>query len=476
MQHLEKWLVTFKKPITNPSKRALAVSLGLAALIVQLFITFRVDQDVRRGRQDTDFKTFYYSIGEAQKGNNIYTMHSRHVEWKVFPYMYPPTLTSLIIPLRFFSYPNALFIWNLFSVLLFGLSGYLLHRWLAAMGSTWEGLPVGIGMLALGWVCEENLVWGQVNVWLLTAIAGFLLLLQKRRFAIAGFLLGGAFAIKLYPLALMVVCMAYGLRPLLKALAGFVVSLVVFLFLVPGIIYGFSWTWQTNAYFFKLALLSVHEGIRVLGWGDNCSNRSMLAALNWAFGKCGNAWGRLDLETIRLINRIITTVLILVTSLCGAAATIFRLLQHHRNIRGKEKNAVSDPPRGLISALAIQGLLVAMLVPPISWPHHWVMLLVAMAVSAFYIESALSRFFKPSRAHAQAQAQAHAWAHARKARLLFLVLAASFAGATIWITGAASKHLVDHMWAIAGGMLLAWLMITACVVGEITLGVCDLDC
>lgn len=66
------------------TSKTIAAALGLFTVVVQLLIVVRVDRAVRRGRQDTDFKTFHRAVGEAQKGENIYTMHSRHMEWLVF--------------------------------------------------------------------------------------------------------------------------------------------------------------------------------------------------------------------------------------------------------------------------------------------------------------------------------------------------------------------------------------------------------
>lgn len=305
------------------------------------------------------------------------------------------------------------------------------------MGSSWDGVLACAGMPVLWWVCEENLIWGQVNVWSLAAIAGFLLLLQKGKLTAAGGLLGFAVAVKLCPLALMVVCTAYGWRSLLKGMAGLMVSLFVFLFFVPGLVYGFTWAWQANAYFFELAMRTAREGIGVLGWGDNCANRSVLAALYWAFGKCGSAWGRLDIESIRLIHRTIAMVLIVVTAMCGALVTA---RVSFRCFGKNEKNGLSN---GFVLPLTIQGLLTALLVPPIAWPHHWVMLLAAMTAAAYYVK------------------------YTFKKKNAFIFACASCAAVLIWITGGAGKYLVGYMWAAAAGMLTAWVFATVCVIGEI---------
>lgn len=338
-----------------------AVTVGICALHV--LRTHRRLGTRYRGapRHKVDFEVFHANAGVAAKGGDIYTTHERQ---QIYPYLYPPLLVSLLRPLAGLELHWAVLLWNLLQLLLIPLGFELLRRLLRSLGSPAPPLLAGVAVALCTWFFVDNIEWAQVNLVVWLSVLGALLALRRDRSAVSGGLVALAFAIKLMPILLVLLVPALPLRKAGRWFGGFGLGLVVCILLVPGLVNGFGWTWHMTGAFVELLQRTALGSAQSLPWGNNCANHSLLFALQHNYGQCAPQHARLAPE---LIGGLYLGLRLVV----GAGTVVTAVLLRWRGDRAAWSLAVA------------QLILAMVLLNPITWIHHWVLLSVALgALSA----------------------------------------------------------------------------------------------
>jgi hypothetical protein len=111
---------------------------------------------------------------------------------------HPPAAVLIALPLAFLSYSDACLAWNLLSLVAGGLSLWIIIRQLRLSFSPFALLPL-VTLLLLCHPFRAQVEYGQLNLLLLLLIVGAWAAERSDRPYLAGFLLGSATAIKLFP-------------------------------------------------------------------------------------------------------------------------------------------------------------------------------------------------------------------------------------------------------------------------------------
>lgn len=340
----------------------LALAWGLVAVTV-ITCALHLQKTHHRlegGHRNVDFQVYHRNAQVAAAGGNIYETHRSE---RIYPYLYPPFLVSILRPLSGLSLATAVLLWNLLQLLLIPVGFELLRRLLGALQVGQPALLAGVGVLLSTWYFVDNIVWAQVNLWVWLCVLGALLLYQKDRLVLSGALVAVAFSIKLMPLLLLLLLPALSVRRAGRWLGGVAAGLLICCFLLPGLISGFGWALERNGDFLRLLHKTALGGSESLPWGNNCANHSLLFALHHWFGQCAPKSQQLGAEAVHAVYGLLRVVLVAGT-LCTAALLRWR----------------ADRP---VWMLAVAQLLLAMLlVNPITWIHHWVLLTLALTLLA----------------------------------------------------------------------------------------------
>jgi hypothetical protein len=175
---------------------------------------------------------FYQDWGSARNywvGLPIYTHHAisvpRHLGLASNPVpsieynAHPPTSVLLALPLAKLSYPDAVLVWNVISLLVLGASFKIVAGELAF--SRRLLLPT-LALMAFCHPIYGNIYQGQLTLILVLLVTAIWALERSGRSYLAGLLLGTAAAVKLFPAYLVVYYAARGrFRPLLAAAIAF---------------------------------------------------------------------------------------------------------------------------------------------------------------------------------------------------------------------------------------------------------------
>lgn len=140
-----------------------------------------------------DFSTYYEAVKRVGQGLNPYSKIGTY--W----FTYPVTSLPFFGLFGLFSYYWAQIIWTMTSLLSLIASIYLLLN-LIYKKVSWSWLIIILGMILLTFPIRFNLLLGQVNNFILFFLILTLYFLQKQRSYLAGFFLGLAVLIKVFPL------------------------------------------------------------------------------------------------------------------------------------------------------------------------------------------------------------------------------------------------------------------------------------
>ncbi|MGE0711848.1 MAG: glycosyltransferase 87 family protein [Planctomycetota bacterium] len=320
------------------------LALGALALLLLLL---GADTVYRAGPSErTDLPVYLAGARRVLAGEDPLLVESG----RGWPYVYPPTLAVLLIPLTALPLRVAAGLWFLLSAAAAGLGWW---AWLAARRP--EGSPAPPAArdlwpwLLVALPCTSALLRGQTGPLLLGLLLGAAACLLRKRDALAGALVALAAAIKLTP-ALVIVGLAAARR--WRALAGAAAGLALWLALVPLPFLGARGTAAALEHFTRHMVL---RPVRNPGEPDLTSRNVHV----------GNNQSLSSLAIRHLEGRARTLTLSLL--LLGAVGVALGL-----SLGGAGEVAPSEGAWALLVAAPL-------LVAPIAWHHHHVLLLPALA-------------------------------------------------------------------------------------------------
>ena len=188
-----------------------------------------------RNAPTTDFQIYWDTARTLGEGGTLFGGGEPHHEL----FLYGPIFAICFRPLAMLDAASAHVWWTVVGLLALGASGLLLRdamkRQSARQGATDSPWPIALGMLVLTEPLISNFRYGNTNtllVWFL--VVGFWGLLRGRRF-LAGTAFAMAAVIKVTPILLLPWLI---LRREWRATAGFVLGLVLFVGVAPGLYLG----------------------------------------------------------------------------------------------------------------------------------------------------------------------------------------------------------------------------------------------
>jgi hypothetical protein len=176
--------------------------LGAMALLMEHHVTPVISG--RRHLHLNDFKHMYTAAAMIRSGENFYDPGALRAEAasrsiaSLNPYVYPPLLAVLCIPLSFLSFPMAGWCWYAFNLALILVLLFLLAHFLSSLPRLWA-LVAAAFLLASSEPVFRTLTAGQLNLLLLVLITLSLVRLEKGGEKSAGVLIGLAAALKVFP-------------------------------------------------------------------------------------------------------------------------------------------------------------------------------------------------------------------------------------------------------------------------------------
>ncbi|MCS7017180.1 MAG: DUF2029 domain-containing protein [Gemmatales bacterium] len=331
-----------------------ALVFALARYSVEGFALEIAGRSITRG---WDLQTYYIAGEMLRSGENIYDHESARERAKqhpslvvkdVAPYIYPPFFAIAMTPLSYLPFPWAYRVWVFCQQVFLAVALYFLAKSLPELGG-WSW-PLLIMLAANMWPVYQTIDIGQVNILMLLILCLTLYFARTGRFFWAGTVLGIGAMIKISPLLLM------GLFVLQRRWSA-IVSLfltVTVLTLLSLVIVG-----PEN----MLAFASIDDRISTqVGWMHNLSPTALFHRVLPALGVASLEWP----ASVGVSFTVLTIV--------GA----FSLRSY--------------PYRDLAFALLFALWTTTMhLVSPVTWEHHFVMLLLAMGTSAAAIVSTWER-------------------------------------------------------------------------------------
>lgn len=306
----------------------------------------------RSGVGPADFLVYRSASQLAFNGGALYAgpIQGPDMPLGTLPFTYPPFAALALWPTTWFSASTAYILW---SVLAIGVIAFSMDRVLPP-SLRWRPWVVGglTFLASLTSIVSEHVAFGQVNLPLMALVLADATRSRDSRLARLippGILIGVAAAIKLTPGLFIVFFLVSGQRRLARnavlGAAGATVSAAVFL---PAN----SWTFWTKA------LWDLNERVDFSGAGFASSGNNSMAGFLAAVG-LSSQW-----------------VMILVDLIVVTAALVFA-----RHAYRQRQN---------LDAVLIIGL-TAPILSPISWIHHWVYLIPAIAVLALRAHTRLGR-------------------------------------------------------------------------------------
>src|SRR6266540_3896859 len=336
------------------NRMAFAIEIGLAALVALLLLAgfIRVLPTLIRSPDSYDFAAYYVAARVLNTGEPLYDTARMTDAAKsngqaiAFPaYIYPPFLAASLRPIANLPVTAAKPLWfgsNL--VCLFASLG-LLTRLIGLPLRTL--IPIGLLALMLPPI-YDTLLLGQVNLLLLILICGALYLSSqsesRRQEIVAGFLLGIAAAIKLYPI---VIGLAYLSRRRFAALASMIGGILAML--IFGIAAGGGLENTTN--YFTKVLLGFAGGTNT---PVDQSIWPVMARL-FSVNTFDFAFLSTDNHTTALVNPIVNAPIIgSVLALVGAICIIFLTLRSLvRNVQNDQESPALLPEFSLSITLIL---------------------------------------------------------------------------------------------------------------------------
>jgi alpha-1,2-mannosyltransferase len=317
----------------------------LAAAIVAGGFYFAGQSGSSEQVYSNDFNVFYHAAREVIAGRDPY-QHSLG-EWT--PYLYPPLLAELLIPLALLPLPVAAYIWFLISA-----TSIVAALWMATglavrqisvqhllKSSTWRVVLVTGSILVILRFVLDNFNLGQVNPVIVALAVAHIFLYARDRKVLSAFVLVAAVSIKLTPAVLLL----YHVAKLRLKFAAACIGLLVVITVLSFAPFGSS---ATNA-FHKFADRTVKNDQGYdFGYAGNQSLRSAVARLTTS---AEPADSRVPQDTLTLI----LAMFMLAGSIIAA-------------IRSRSELAGVSP-----------FFCCVVLLSPLSWKAHYVMLALPVA-------------------------------------------------------------------------------------------------
>ena len=183
------------------------------------------------------FDAFWWAGHCVVSGRNIYSPPPNTTERNV----YPPFHALLMVPIALLPKKVAFFLWQVGQLVALAFCFWWMERIGKFSASQREG-RLWLSLLLVLPFLEHNFIWAQYNHWLLLALLGFLWLLNRRRFFEGGCLLG--FIVSLKPFHLPLVLFWLVLKREGRTFFAFLLSTLVFTFLLPSFVWGWHGTWS----------------------------------------------------------------------------------------------------------------------------------------------------------------------------------------------------------------------------------------
>ena len=302
------------------------VALGVSAALCWHYLTKARDAYL------LDLDVYRDAVHVAWSGGDLYASHFTFVN---LPYLYPPFAILFLTPIAWLSNVSAQVVWTLITlcaVLVYAI--VCVKNFAAERFQTPAVFAVTIGFTLAMEPTESNINFGQINI----LLAVFLVLdLSHRTGRLPqGVLTGIAAAVKLTPLLIAVYYLATKrVRPALVTIGTFVVATGIAAVALPKA----SWVYWTGTF-----LESDRVGVSYL------SNQSINGMLQRLLG---------DTQTARAAWLVLGAAVVVVTMV--VAHHLFGTYPH------------------LTDALVLAAIL---LVSPISWSAHWILVLPLLLVAA----------------------------------------------------------------------------------------------
>ncbi|MCE7002814.1 glycosyltransferase 87 family protein [Kibdelosporangium philippinense] len=301
---------------------ALVTALNLFAILWML--TARTDDGFTFDVYRIDIDAYRIGLQVWWDGGDLYGRMPETAVGISLPFLYPPFAAAILAPLGLLPFGLVSALWTLLTIGCVALVIGLVLRSLGAANAWWLTAVILPFALFIEPV-RDHIFFGQVNIFLM-ALVMLDLLVTKPRWP-RGLLIGLAAAIKLTPLAFLLILL---LRKDFRAAVVSVLSFIAF-----GII-GALVTWENSVTFWTGAMF----GSDRVGAGY-AGNQSILAVL-------------LRLGEEPPLRTIVWLTLCAVALVLGVFAM---------------RNVLAD---GKIALAVGINALVMLLVSPISWSHHWV--------------------------------------------------------------------------------------------------------
>ena len=174
--------------------RVCVLLLLLLVMLAGLYYASRSDADPNR--YGNDFNVYYFAAREVRDGRTPYD--NSLGEWT--PYLYPPLLAELLVPITLLPLPVAAYLWFLLNAASLFLALYMSSR-LAAPERT---LAVfGLTFVLLFRFTLDNLDYGQVNLLVAALAVAHVYFFTRGRKLAAAAVLALAVAIKLTPVVVL---------------------------------------------------------------------------------------------------------------------------------------------------------------------------------------------------------------------------------------------------------------------------------
>ncbi|MDY0004180.1 MAG: glycosyltransferase 87 family protein [Polyangia bacterium] len=345
-----------------PERLERYVAWFLVSLLVLFGVinTLRVDGKLRNRRAAADFEVYQTAAREASMGGNVYDgLEKKHG----LPYHYPPFLASVLRPTTSMTVPGGALLWNLLQVAALPLIFIFLAALLRSAQLPRPDLLAAASLAGCAWFFMDNILWSQVNTFVLLAVTGGLALLFRGQALGAGALLAVGFSIKFTPVIFLLLLPWFRLRGAVLFLSGFAAGVIACCLLVPAIAYGPGAALDMAVAYSGVLSDTLFGGKAVLPCWDNCANHSLLFALQAWFGKCGTLLAPLEPETILAIFTALR-----ITMIAGLLASALKVA-----LRRIDRDSY---------LLAAQIALGIVLLSPVAWIHHWVILTIPLALVA----------------------------------------------------------------------------------------------
>ncbi len=346
----------------------LAIVLGLLSALSTVNVVYQAFKWSPR----VDFTMYHNAAQTVLAHESLYHFHEPGgYRAGSLPYPYPPFFASLLAPMGKISLGRAYYSWVAFLILCLGLLVWLTAKIVEQAGGPRPWL-LALGVFSLSFfLLDSNLYWGQVNIPVMTLVAGGLLLTMRGRSGWAGVCIGLAAAIKLLPAAIL---LWFLVRRDWRATASFLATFLASVVLVPMVAAGPGWMIQANREWLDLLLAALTKGGRGLqsngGYIPGYKNGSIVAIADRMFGGGGlrgHLLVHLHQSTIDAIAKTVRLGIVLASTIATAFVSVRR-----------------DPPlERWLAPLAFSLLILAgWLINLLMWDHHTIGLLLILPVVA----------------------------------------------------------------------------------------------